>query len=97
MLIKISSVDDILPSLEALSELGISYKTNDDNSITIELILFTPFNILSDRMVCKPPPTWLLKSSSGLYSNLLRFPVFIYKSIPSFGLGIIGHVSSIYL
>ena len=37
MLIKISSVDDILPSLEALSELGISYKTNDDNSITIEL------------------------------------------------------------
>ena len=30
MLIKISSVDDILPSLEALSELGISYKTNDE-------------------------------------------------------------------
>ena len=67
MLIKISSVDDILPSLEALSELGISYKTNDDNSITIELN--TPdFKVAENKvMPILLSSNWPIADSSLLY------------------------------
>ena len=70
MLIKISSVDDILPSLEALSELGISYKTNDDNSIIIELN--TPDFKVAEN---KDMPILLSSNCPNADSSLLYFVI----------------------
>ena len=78
MLIKVSSVDDILPSLEALSELGISYKTNDDNSITIELN--TPDFKVAEN---KDMPILLSSNWPNADSSLLYFVIKGHRIIAS--------------
>jgi hypothetical protein len=78
MLIRISSVDDILPSLEALSELGISYKINDDNSIIIELN--TPDFKVAEN---KDMPILLSSNCPNADSSLLYFVIKGHRIIAS--------------
>ena len=68
MLIKINSVDDIFPSLEALSNLGVTFKTNDDDSVVIELNA-PEFKIVEN----KDMPILLSSNFENADSSLLYF------------------------
>ena len=68
MLIKFNSVDDIFPSLEALSNLGVTFKTNDDDSVVIELNA-PEFKIVEN----KDMPILLSSNFENADSSLLYF------------------------
>lgn len=68
MLIKINSVDDIFPSLEALGNLGVTFKTNDDDSVVIELNA-PEFKIVEN----KDMPILLSSNFENADSSLLYF------------------------
>jgi len=68
MLIKINSVDDIFPSLEALSNLGVTFKTNDDDSVVIELNA-PEFKIVENKDI----PILLSSNFENADSSLLYF------------------------
>lgn len=68
MLIKFNSVDDIFPSLEALSNLGVTFKTNDDDSVVIELNA-PEFKIVENRDM----PILLSSNFENADSSLLYF------------------------
>ena len=68
MLIKFNSVDDIFPSLEALSNLGVTFKTNDDDSVVIELNA-PEFKIVENKDI----PILLSSNFENADSSLLYF------------------------
>lgn len=68
MLIKINSVDDIFPSLEALSNLGVTFKTNDDDSVVIDLNA-PKFKIVENKDI----PILLSSNFENADSSLLYF------------------------
>ena len=68
MLIKINSVDDIFPSLEALGNLGVTFKTNDDDSVVIDLNA-PKFKVVENKDI----PILLSSNFENADSSLLYF------------------------
>lgn len=72
MLVRVESVDNIFPSLESLSELGLGYKTNSDGSVIVEL------NESECKITENEAMSYLLSSNEGFENtdpSLLYFVI----------------------